>query len=140
MTKSQNTYRVRLDSAERAAGYRLYFYREFMKYNALRNYKKFKKQYLHFVLFISHGQYYYTYDSDARIMMYLYKSYREPMSFRISKERFPEVLRLLLSNNLNVVVAGWKNAREYYTDKESKYLDLKKKGKLTHREYLKNLH
>ena len=77
-----------------------------VKYSAIRNYKKFKKMYPNFVLFIKYGKYYYTYDADAKILMYLYGSYTENNSFRIEKEKFKSVLSKLLSSGLNVVLTG----------------------------------
>ncbi len=98
-------------------------------YSVIRNYKKFKKEYPEFIVFIKCGKYYYTYDSDSRILMYLYDAFREDMSFRIEKDSFNDVLSRLLESNLNVVLAGSKVAREYYSSKENKYEKMKKMGK-----------
>lgn len=98
-------------------------------YSVIRNYKKFKKEYPKFIVFIKCGKYYYTYDSDSMIMMYLYKSFREDMSFRIEKDRFRIVLDRLLDNHLNVVLAGSKIAREYYSEGEARYDKMRKLGK-----------
>lgn len=98
-------------------------------YSVIRNYKKFKSIYPEFVVFIKCGEYYYTYDSDSRILMYLYQTFREDMSFRIEKNRFNSVLYKLHQNNLNVVLAGEKKANEYYTSLESKYRKIKKISK-----------
>ncbi len=74
-----------------------------VKYSAIRNYKKFKKMYPNFVLFIKYGKYYYIYEADTKILIYLYDSYTESNSFRMEKEKFKDVLSGLFSNGLNVV-------------------------------------
>ncbi len=61
--------------------------------------------------------------------MYLYRVFREDMSFRIEKVRFKEVLYRLHQNNLNVVLAGEAKANEFYTPLESRYRKVKKKSK-----------
>jgi len=106
------------------------------KYSSIRNYKKFKKEYLYFVLFIKDGSYYYTYDMDAKIMMYLYDDFDIELRYRIYKEEFKDVLLRLHENGLNVVLAGWKYANEFYTCKSNEYLKVKKKAK----EYYKFLY
>lgn len=75
------------------------------------------------------GEYYYTFDSDAKIMMYLFNAHREEVSFRIDKQKFSLVLAVLLKNGLNVTLAGWKNSREYYSPKQNEYVKIKKKSK-----------
>ncbi len=47
------------------------------KYSAIRNFKRFKRDYPYFVLFIKEGEYYRNFDSDAKILMYLYDTYHE---------------------------------------------------------------
>lgn len=47
------------------------------RYNVIRNYKFFKSQYKYFVIFIKCGEYYYTFDSNAKIMMYLTNNYNK---------------------------------------------------------------
>lgn len=103
------------------------------KYSVIRNYKKFKSEYKNFVLFIKCGDYYYTYDSDAKIMMYFYDTYRETASFRIEKIKFKSVLNYLLKNGINVVLAGWKNTREYYSENLNEYEKIKRKAKLKYK-------
>lgn len=98
-------------------------------YSAIRNYKKFKKEYPYFMLFIKCGEYYYTFDSDARIMMYLYDSPSKEMDFRIEKREFEAVLFTLHAQGLNVVLAGSKITKEYYSSKMNNYMKMKKKGK-----------
>lgn len=99
------------------------------KYNPIRYYKKFKSEYLQFVLFIKCGENYYTYDTDAKIAMHFSGKWTESVEYRIKKTDFASFVRILHYNNLNVVLAGSKNAREYYTDKENKYAHYKKKCK-----------
>lgn len=99
------------------------------RYSVIRNYKRFKSQYPLFVLFIKYGEYYYTFDSDAKIMMYIFNVYREESSFRIDKNKFKGVLNILHERGLNVVLAGWKNAQEYYSYKTNEYVKIKKKSK-----------
>ena len=110
------------------------------KYNVIRNYKNFKKDYLYFVVFIKCKDYYYTFDSDAKIMMYLYDVYREDASFRIEKNKFKDVLSKLLDNGLNVVLAGWKVAREYYSENGNNYEKIKKKSKQKHKSTTGSVH
>ena len=98
-------------------------------YSVIRNYKKFKKTYLYFVIFIKCGSFYYTFDSDAKIMMYVFDTYRVDTSFRIEKYKWSNVVNTLLDNGVNVVLAGWKNAREYYTNKENIYAKVRAKSK-----------
>ncbi len=100
------------------------------QYSVIRNYKKFKKDYPYFVLFIKGGDYYYTFDSDAKIMMYVYDVKNEETSFRIEKEKFTSVVKKLHSLGINAALAGWKISKEFYTDKQSDYNDLKRKAKL----------
>ena len=104
------------------------------KYSVIRNYKVFKKRYLYFLVFVKSGEYYYTFDSDAKIMMYIYDAFREDASFRIEKEKWPLVVSALLEQGLNVVLTGWKNAREYYATKENRYMKYRTKSKLKYRE------
>ena len=99
------------------------------RYSVIRNYKKFKREYPYFIVFITCKDYYYTSDSDAKIMMFIFESHREEVSFRIEKDKFTYVLKILLSHGLNVVLAGWKNSREYYSEKPNDYLKIKKKSK-----------
>ncbi len=98
-------------------------------YSVIRNYKKFKKDYPSFVLFIKGGDYYYTFDSDAKIMMYVYENAHEKIEYKIEKNKFASVQARLHSLGLNVALAGWKLSSEYYTDKMSEYQKLKKKAK-----------
>ena len=109
------------------------------KYNPLRNYKHFKKEYLYFVVFVRCGDVYYTFDADAKIMMYYFDKYRCEQSFMISKEKFNKVLRLLLSNGINVTLTGWKNAREYYSNKPNDYIRIRTKSKNWYKEKTKGL-
>ncbi len=44
------------------------------KYSAIGS---FKRDYPYFVLFIREGEEYRTFDSDAKILMYLYNTYHE---------------------------------------------------------------
>lgn len=106
------------------------------KYNSVRYYKKFKRDYLYFVLFIKDGSYYYTYDMDAKIMMYLYNDFDIDLRYRVYKEDFKDVLFKLHESGLNVVLAGWKKSQEFYTFKSNEYLKVKKKAK----EYYKTLY
>lgn len=98
-------------------------------YSAIRNYKKFKKDYVNFVLFIKGGDYYYTFDSDAKIMMYVYQNVYEESEYKIEKSKFTSVQIKLHSLGLNVALAGWKLTQEFYTDKMSEYQKVKKKAK-----------
>lgn len=98
------------------------------RYNVIRNYKFFKSQYKYFVIFIKCGEYYYTFDSDAKIMMYLTNNYNGTHRFRILKEDFKTILSMLLSKGINVVLAGWKLTREYYSQYENKYSKLKNRS------------
>ena len=91
------------------------------KYNTLRNYKNFKKVYREFVVFIKNGNYLCTYDSDARILMYLNKDYSETLKYSILKIDFKKIIKTLHDNNLNVVLCGYKKSSEYYTSLISKY-------------------
>ena len=59
------------------------------KYNTLRNYLC-------------------TYDSDARILMYLNKDYSETLKYSILKIDFKKIIKILHDNNLNVVLCGYK--------------------------------
>lgn len=99
------------------------------QYSVIRNFKRFKSEYPYFVLFIKSGDYYYTFDSDAKIMMYLFDAYKEEVSFRIEKNRFKSVLNKLHENGLNVALAGWKLSQEFYTYKMNDYENIKKKAK-----------
>ncbi|HBA37406.1 MAG TPA: hypothetical protein DCY94_01655 [Firmicutes bacterium] len=99
------------------------------QYSVIRNYKKFKKDYTKFVLFIKGGDYYYTFDADAKIMMFLYDSRNPVLEYRIDKNEFTKVLVKLHSVGLNVVLAGWKLSNEFYTDKTNEYDTIKKKAK-----------
>lgn len=99
------------------------------KYSAIRNYKKFKKDYSNFVLFIKCGEYYYTFDSDAKIMMYVYQDVKKDIVYKIEKINFTSVLTKLHNLGLNVALAGWKLSREYYTNKMSEYDKVKRKAK-----------
>lgn len=103
------------------------------EYSAIRNYKKFKSEYVNFVLFIKKGDYYYTFDSDAKIMMYVYHDIKDELEYKIEKYRFTSVVTKLHSLGLNVVLAGWKLANEFYTDKTSDYIRVKRLA----REYYK---
>ena len=114
-------------------GYWLYFFmgENIMKrYSIIRNYKKIKKYNQYFVVFIKCGEYYYTYDADAKIMMYIFNKFNyELNSFRIKKENFNKTVKVLLDNHLNVILAGSKNSREYYCDKFNEYQNIKAKAK-----------
>lgn len=103
------------------------------EYSAIRNYKKFKREYVNFVLFIKAGSYYYTFDSDAKIMMYINNDVKEKMEYKIEKYKFTSTVAKLHSLGLNVVLAGWKLADEFYTDKMTNYPKIKQLA----REYYK---
>lgn len=103
------------------------------KYNPLHYYKEFKKEYLEFILFVKCKDYYYTYESDAKIIYYLIKKDCSEM-YKIEKYNFQKMLKVLHDNNLNVVLVGSKNAKEYYTEKESHYSKLK----LASKKYFRN--
>ncbi len=98
-------------------------------YSVIRNYKKFKKDYPNFVLFIKGGDYYYTFDSDAKIMMYVYENAKDENEYKIEKSKFTSVQIKLHRLGLNVALAGWKLSQEFYTDKMSEYQKVKKKAK-----------
>lgn len=104
------------------------------KYSSIRNFKKFKRVYPYFVLFIKDGNYYYTYDADAKIMNYIFKGNMIKNEYKILKSDFKFVLEKLHDHGLNVVLAGWKNSREYYSEKMNNYVKIKKKSK----DYVKN--
>lgn len=101
-----------------------------MKYNPLKYYKKFKRDYKEFVVFVKCGEYYYTYDADAKIVSYIFDGSNPQNYVRVKKDNFTKVVKVLLRNNLNVVLVGSKNTREYYTDTMSKYRSIKNKSRL----------
>lgn len=105
-------------------------YKKNKEYSPIRNYKKFKKDYPYFVLFIKNKNYYWTFDSDAKIMMYLLKDYKDDLEYKINKEDFSKIVKMLHDIGINVALAGWKLVNEYYTDKMSEYLDVKKKARI----------
>ncbi len=98
-------------------------------YSTIRNYKKFKKDYVNFVLFIKGGDYYYTFDSDAKIMMYVYQNVHEDVFYTIARDEFTNVQIKLHSIGLNVALAGYKISKEFYTSKMSEYENIKRKAK-----------
>lgn len=101
------------------------------RYSTIRNYKKFKSINQKFVVFIKSGDYYYTYDADAKIMMFIFKSYNyELNSFMIQKENFNKVLNILLNQGLNVILAGWKNSSEYYSSFINQYDNILRHAKI----------
>lgn len=98
-------------------------------YNPIRYYKKFKKEYLEFIVFVKCGLYYYSYDADARMIYYCLGKDVYSNTFKIEKFQFQKILRILHEKNMNVVLVGSKNTREYYTEKESTIKKLKKTAK-----------
>ena len=103
------------------------------KYNPVKHYKNFKKEYLQFVVFIKNGKHYCTYDSDAKIVSYICNMPLVEESIKIPKEQFGEIVKVLHDNNLNVALAGSKNVSEYYTHKQSRYMKVRAKSKEIYR-------
>lgn len=104
------------------------------EYKPIRYYKKFKKDYLQFVVFIKGGQYYYTFDSDAKIMCYIcHVSLLEGNYVKIKKSDFTDVLKMLHEVGLNVILAGYKNVDEFYTELQSQYMKVRAKSKAFYR-------
>lgn len=99
------------------------------KYNPIKHYKNFKKEYLEFVVFIKNGSYYCTYDSDAKIVSYVNGMPLVDGHIQIKKEQFSEMIKTLHKYGLNVVLAGSKNTNEYYTDKQSCYMKVRAQSK-----------
>lgn len=87
------------------------------KYEPYNYYKKFKLVYKEFVLFIKNGEYYMTYDRDAKIVSYICKCNFEKPSLAVSKWEFKDLLSVLHNEGLNVVLSGAKKCQEYYTGK-----------------------
>ena len=98
------------------------------RYNTVHYYKEFKKEYLEFILFVKCKDFFYTYDSDARIVNFLLHK-EDNGEYKIKKINFQKLLKILHRNDLNVVLVGSKNAREYYTERESCYRKIKKMSK-----------
>lgn len=101
-----------------------------LEYKPVKYYKKFKRDYLQFVVFVKCGAFYYTFDSDAKIMVYVCNyALNEDGSIKIKKEEFFSILKILHQNELNVILAGSKNVSEYYTDKQSQYMKVRARAK-----------
>ncbi len=99
------------------------------KYNPIRYYKKFKGEYSEFVVFIKNGEFYQSYDADARIVAFVMNFCLSNNELKVSKYEFVNVLKKFHEAGLNVALAGSKNVREYYTDKQSVYKKVKSLSK-----------
>ena len=108
------------------------------RYSVIRNYKKFKKEYLYFIVFVKCKDVYYTFDADAKIMLYLDNVNLVDNKYIIDKKSFKSILNLLLNKGINVVLVGWKNTREYYSNKGNNYMYYKKKSKLFYKNFNKS--
>lgn len=100
-----------------------------ISYNPIRYYKKFKKEYLQFVVFVKCGSVYHTFDSDAKIVAYVDERTIEDGTVKIYKQEFLEVLKVLHEAGLNVVLVGSNKASEFYTSKQSEYMKVRAKSK-----------
>lgn len=98
-------------------------------YNPIKYYKKFKKEYLQFVVFVKCGKIYQTFDSDAKIVGYIVDDRLFDGTVKIAKEDFAKILRKLHEAGLNVVLVGSKKRDKFYTSKESLYLKVRAKSK-----------